>query len=200
MYATTSQAGLPVLAFMLDDCHLRVMLIDGEPWFVASDVCAALGISRTDDGVSRLDDDEKDTGSIRTLGGQQDMTIVNESGLYSLILGSRKPEAKRFKKWITAEVLPSIRKTGTYSAKFHSNDLAGKRLAQSNTLSLRRLARGLVADVAKTSCQFARAEYLRQLTDVNSALGWPVPNELLLPALPVQQDLPGMGAGEGGAA
>lgn len=87
----------------------------GNAWFVAADVCFALGISRTDDGVSRLDDDEKGAGSIRTPGGTQEMTIINESGLYSLILGSRKPEAKRFKKWVTSEVLPSIRKTGAYS-------------------------------------------------------------------------------------
>lgn len=96
---------------------LRVVEIDGDPWFVAADVCAALGISRTDDGVGRLDDDEKGTGSIRTPGGSQQMTIINESGLYSLILGSRKPEAKRFKKWVTAEVLPSLRKTGRYETQ-----------------------------------------------------------------------------------
>ena len=64
--------------------------------------------------LSRLDDDEKGVSSIDTLGGVQTMATVNESGLYSLIMGSRKPEAKRFKKWVTAEVLPSIRKTGSY--------------------------------------------------------------------------------------
>lgn len=95
---------------------LRVVMRDGDPWFVAADVCAALGISRTDDGVSRLDDDEKGADSIRTPGGDQEMTIINESGLYSLILGSRKPEAKKFKKWVTSEVLPAIRKTGRYVA------------------------------------------------------------------------------------
>lgn len=95
---------------------LRVVMRDGNPWFVAADVCAALGISRTDDGVSRLDDDEKGAGSIRTPGGDQQMTVINESGLYSLILGSRKPEAKKFKKWVASEVLPAIRKTGRYIA------------------------------------------------------------------------------------
>jgi prophage antirepressor-like protein len=101
-------------AFTFTTQTLRVVMRDGEPWFVAADVCAALGISRTDDGVSRLDDDEKGAGSIRTPGGEQQMTIINESGLYSLILGSRKPEAKKFKKWVTSEVLPAIRKTGAY--------------------------------------------------------------------------------------
>jgi len=95
---------------------LRVVQRDGEPWFVAADVCAAIGIGRTDDGMSRLDDDEKGTDSIRTPGGDQEMTVINESGLYSLILGSRKPEAKKFKKWVTSEVLPAIRKTGRYTA------------------------------------------------------------------------------------
>lgn len=93
---------------------VRVVLRDDDPWFVAADVCAALGISRTDDGVRRLDDDEKGTASIRTPGGAQEMTVVNESGLYSLVLGSRKPEAKPFKRWVTGEVLPAIRKSGRY--------------------------------------------------------------------------------------
>lgn len=86
---------------------------DGEPWFVAADVLATLGLDRK--ALERVDDDEKGVSSIHTLGGEQVLTTVNESGLYALILGSRKPEAKRFKKWITSEVLPAIRKTGTYS-------------------------------------------------------------------------------------
>lgn len=93
---------------------VRSLTIDGEPWFVAADVADALTIGRTDDAVSRLDDDEKGAATIRTPGGEQQMTVINESGLYSLILTSRKPAAKRFKKWITSEVLPSIRKTGAY--------------------------------------------------------------------------------------
>lgn len=95
--------------------NVRAIQIDDEPWFVADDVCKAMTISRTQ--IRRLDADEKGVRSIHTLGGQQDMAIVNESGLYSLILGSRKPEAKKFKKWVTSEVLPAIRKTGSYSAQ-----------------------------------------------------------------------------------
>lgn len=86
----------------------------GNPWFVASDVCAALGIGRTDDGVSRLDPDEKGAVSIRTLGGAQQMTVVNEAGLYDMILTSRKPAAKPFRRWVTSEVLPTLRRTGRY--------------------------------------------------------------------------------------
>lgn len=86
---------------------------NGDPWFVAADVCAALGI--TNEQTRRLDDDEKGLHSIQTPGGTQSVVIVNESGLYSLVLGSRKPEAKAFKRWVTHEVLPALRKTGTYS-------------------------------------------------------------------------------------
>lgn len=93
--------------------QMRTVLIEGEPWFVAADVCSALEIDRT--ATRRLDDDEKGVYSTHTLGGPQEASIVNEFGLYSLILGSRKPEAKAFKRWVTHEVLPAIRKQGYYS-------------------------------------------------------------------------------------
>lgn len=89
---------------------LRSVMIDGEPWFVAVDLCAVLDIKNPTQAMDRLDDDEKAMFNI----GQRETNIVNEAGLYSLILGSRKPEAKRFKKWVTGQVLPSIRKTGAY--------------------------------------------------------------------------------------
>lgn len=108
--------GSAALSFTFSAQSLRCILRDGEPWFVAADVASALTIGRTDDAVARLDDDEKGTDTIRTPGGDQEMTIINESGLYSLILTSRKPEAKKFKKWVTSEVLPAIRKTGRYVA------------------------------------------------------------------------------------
>lgn len=94
--------------------QIRTVLRDGEPWFIAADVCRALEIDRTQ--TRRLDDDEKGVYSTHTPGGEQEMAIVNEPGLYALALGSRKPEAKAFKRWITHEVLPSIRKTGGYIA------------------------------------------------------------------------------------
>ena len=92
--------------------EIRTVEINGEPWFVAADVCRALEIDRT--ATRRLDDDEKDLRSMHTLGGSQDFTIVNESGLYNLVLGSRKAEARAFKRWVTHEVIPSIRKHGGY--------------------------------------------------------------------------------------
>lgn len=83
--------------------------------FVAKDVCDVLGIEKHRDAMSRLDDDERGSVLVDTLGGQQEMAAVNESGLYTLIMRSRKSAAKRFRKWVTAEVLPSIRRTGQYS-------------------------------------------------------------------------------------
>ncbi|KAB8291892.1 phage antirepressor KilAC domain-containing protein [Bifidobacterium apri] len=84
---------------------------DGEPWFVAKDVCDILGHSNVSVALDRLDDDER---SKFNLGRQGNTNIVNEAGLYSLVLGSRKPEAHEFKRWVTHEVLPSIRKHGGY--------------------------------------------------------------------------------------
>lgn len=95
---------------------IRTLNIDGEPWFVASDVCKALGIVNSRDAVARLDEDEKGVALTDTLGGAQNLTTVNEPGLYTLVLSSRKPEAKAFKRWITHEVIPSIRKNGGYIA------------------------------------------------------------------------------------
>lgn len=93
---------------------VRTVELNGEPWFVAVDVCRALEIVNNREAISRLDDDEKGVASTDTLGGEQKVAIVNEPGLYSLVLGSRKPEAKAFKRWITHEVIPTIRKHGAY--------------------------------------------------------------------------------------
>lgn len=95
--------------------EVRTIEINGEPWFVAADVCRALDIANSRDALTRLDEDEKGVASTDTPGGEQDMSVVNEPGLYSLVLGSRKPEAKAFKRWITHEVIPSLRKYGYYA-------------------------------------------------------------------------------------
>ena len=102
--------------FQYESAQIRTVDIDGDPWFVAKDVCGALDIDNASDALSRLDKDERNT-IVLTEGiiGNPTKSIVNESGLYALVLSSRKPEAKAFKKWITSEVLPSIRKTGKYS-------------------------------------------------------------------------------------
>ncbi|MED1419054.1 phage antirepressor [Bacillus smithii] len=96
--------------------EVRTILKDGEPWFVAKDVCGVLGITDPRKSVNLLDEDERNTIPVMdSLGRQQETFIINEPGLYSLILRSRKPEAKAFKRWITHEVIPAIRKTGSYS-------------------------------------------------------------------------------------
>jgi anti-repressor protein len=94
--------------------NVRIVVKDNEPWFVADDIAKSLKYRSANDLTRILEDEEKDTHNMRTLGGNQTVTIINESGLYSAILRSRKPEAKQFKKWVTAEVLPSIRKHGAY--------------------------------------------------------------------------------------
>ena len=98
-----------------EDKPCRMTLLEGEPWWVAKDVCDILEIKFHRDAVSRLDDDERGSVVVDTLGGSQTMSAVNESGLYSLIFDSRKPEAKKFKRWVTHEVLPTIRRTGVFA-------------------------------------------------------------------------------------
>lgn len=94
--------------------EVRTIQKDGEPWWVLKDVCEVLGLSSPHKVFDRLDEDEKGRNQIPTPGGEQEMTVVNESGLYNVILRSDKPEAKPFRKWVTSEVLPSIRKHGAY--------------------------------------------------------------------------------------
>lgn len=101
--------------FNFKEAKVRVVMINDEPWFVAKDVCEILELSGTQ--TRRLEEDEKGLHSIHTLGGRQEMQVINQYGLYSLILGSRKQEAKEFKRWVTHEVIPSICKTGSYSIK-----------------------------------------------------------------------------------
>lgn len=103
-----------IVPFKFEDQEVRIIDQQGNPWFVLGDICRVLNIGNPSDAASRLDDDEKNTLGITEGAGNPEKLIVNESGLYSLILRSRKAEAKRFKKWVTAEVLPTIRKTGSF--------------------------------------------------------------------------------------
>ena len=102
--------------FTYEGMGVRVLGTKYEPWFVAVDVCRILEIKNSRDAVKRLDEDEKGVVLTDTLGGEQEVQIINESGFYTLILRSRKPEAKAFRRWVTHEVLPSIRKYGYYKA------------------------------------------------------------------------------------
>lgn len=97
--------------------QVRVVERNGEPWFVAKDVCECLELGNPRSSLALLDEDEKGVHSVDTPGGKQEMTIVSEPGLYSLIIRSRKPEAKAFKRWVTHDVIPSIRKRGLYATE-----------------------------------------------------------------------------------
>lgn len=104
-----------ILVFHYKSSEVRTVELNGEPWFVLKDVCAVLGISNHKMTAHRLDADEVSlTDLTDSMGRQQETTVINESGLYNVILRSDKPEAKPFRKWVTSEVLPSIRKTGGY--------------------------------------------------------------------------------------
>lgn len=101
--------------FIFGASTIRTITNGNAVWFSAQDICAALGIQNHRESLRHLDEDEKGVISNDTLGGQQKISVVNESGLYALVLRSRKPEAHKFAKWVTSEVLPSIRKSGSYS-------------------------------------------------------------------------------------
>ncbi|AEJ43798.1 phage repressor protein [Alicyclobacillus acidocaldarius] len=109
---------------------VRVVIIDGQPWWVAKDVCEALGHSNNRAALERLDDDEKGVSTVYTPGGPQKMAVVNEAGLYRLIFTSRVEQAEQFKRWTYHEVLPSIRKTGEYktSERRQQDEIAQKRI------------------------------------------------------------------------
>lgn len=108
--------------FVYSGAEVRTVRKDGAPWFVLKDVCGVLGIANDRNISARLDTDEKGVHLVDTLGGVQEMTCISESGLYNVILRSDKPEAKPFRKWVTAEVLPAIRRSGGYIAG--QNDLS----------------------------------------------------------------------------
>lgn len=94
---------------------VRTVTIDGEPWFVGRDACDAVGISKYRDAIAQLDKDERASAVVDTPGGRQNMLLVNESGVYGLMLISRSPKVKPFRRWVTHEVIPAIRRTGSYS-------------------------------------------------------------------------------------
>lgn len=108
-----------------ESSEVRTVQVNGEPWFVGKDVATILGYNNPRDAISkRVDDEDKGVAKCDTLGGVQDLTIINESGLYSLVLSSKLPNAKKFKRWVTSEVLPSIRKHGSYSVQSQFADLS----------------------------------------------------------------------------
>lgn len=136
--------------FNFEKRDVRVVMKGSEPWFVAKDVCEVLELSNPSEALKGLDDDER--GSLRIsegtspAGGNPNMNIISESGLYTLIMRSNKPEAKRFRKWVTSEVLPALRKTGSYSVKKNPDEekkleIARQRIALQEKNANARLAK-----------------------------------------------------------
>lgn len=143
--------------------EVRTVNIDGEPWFVAADVCRALDIGNSRQAVTRLDDDEKNTVALNDgIPGNPEKTVVNEPGLYSLVLGSRKPEAKAFKRWITHDVIPAIRKTGGYSVKQAEQDKTREMRAEA-------MLRNSISKQAKMMMEIAKMSHIKAYQDVMMA-------------------------------
>lgn len=108
-----------LMSYQFEEALVRVVMVADDPWFVANDLARVLGYSATAVMTRLLDEDEKGTHVVRTLGGEQEHTIISESGMYAVVLKSRRAEAKRFRRWVTGEVLPSLRKTGKYQLHDH---------------------------------------------------------------------------------
>jgi prophage antirepressor-like protein len=154
--------------FIYENRQVRTVEQNNVIWFVAKDVCDVLDIKNSNDALNRLDDDEKATSVLPTQFGNKEMNLVNEPGLYSLILTSRKPEAKQFKKWITHEVLPTIRKTGGYIA---NEDMFIQTYLPHADNQTKLMFRATLETVRKQNEQMAimqpKADYFDKLVDRN---------------------------------
>lgn len=141
-------------------CAVRTVMIGNMPWFVAKDVCEVLELSDVSMSVAKLDDDEKLVQKLFVSGQNRDMIIVNESGLYTLIMRSNKPEARSFRKWVTSEVLPSIRATGQYTMP----QLVENRLAAMEKMLVDNASRGeeIIKELAVMKDQFETMDVLQR--------------------------------------
>lgn len=157
--------------FKYENNDVRTVEINGEPWFVLKDVCGVLGLSNHKVTAQRLDRDEvSQTYLTDSIGRKQETTVINESGLYSVILRSDKPEAKPFRKWVTSEVLPSIRKNGGYIAgqeQLSPEELMAKALLVANKTLAEREARISELTVQNT-IMLPKAEYFDELVNRNT--------------------------------
>lgn len=152
-----------IFDFGKDQEPVRVQVIDGEPWFVGKDVCTVLGFRQYRNAIASLDDDEKGcVVVVDTLGGKQSFTGISESGVYHLIFQSRKPKARSFRKWVTAEVLPSIRKYGVYRLTPSGESVIDARDVPTNRVEL--LGRAV-------KCVEVEGEMWYCLADVSRAVG-----------------------------
>lgn len=168
-----------IVPFLFEGEHtVRTLERDEHPWFVAKDICSILGItwkgSDSTGPLGTMEADEKATCLVQTPGGVQEMVVVSESGLYALIFKSRKPEAIRFRKWVTNEVLPTIRRTGSYSPQ-GSVEVMRRKPFEEWTVEEVNAYRGLVTE-ARHTLNVAAAAWMME------RLGFPMPPRHLLPA------------------
>ena len=142
-----------------DEYELRTITIAGEPWFIARDICFALGLGNVSQAVTKLDTEEKRTLDVGVILNDTPLIAVSESGLYALVLGSRKPEAIEFRKWITRDVLPTIRKTGSYTAApaFHVPQTLSEALRLAADLSDKVEAQATQIEQQKPAVAFVEA-------------------------------------------
>ena len=169
-----------IIPFDFEDHPVRTVMLDGEPWWVAADVCRVLEIRNPRDAMARMDDDERTTVNLNTVGntdgnrGNPNATVINESGLFALILTSRKPSARRFRKWVTAEVLPQLRRTGRYGMPSPEarEEISARRLIEllqaENTLLRQKTDRPRRPAPVPTT-EEERAEILRLIEEGHSA-------------------------------
>lgn len=169
-----------IVPFSFESQSVRIIDREGQPWFALADVCAVLGISNVSDAAGRLDDDERDDIALTdTIGRSQSAIVINESGLYKLVLRSRKESAKRFTKWLTSIVLPSIRRTGAYGAPAPALDLHDPAVLQRLVHDLSGMAMDADQRIAQLEPKadaldrIADAQGLMCLTDAAKALGVP---------------------------
>ena len=166
--------GQHINPFLFEEEHLiRVVDRDGDPWFIAKDVCAVLGVKNASQALENLDHDEKGVCSTYTPGGAQEALMVSEGGLYTLILRSRLATTPgtiqhRFRKWVTGEVLPSIRKTGTYTAQGEVTQDVEHRPFPDWSMEEMRTKRGIV-DMYRLLYGIMPAQW------IGPQLGFPVP-------------------------
>lgn len=185
--------------FNFDGVDVRTKMIEGEPWFVGKDIATILGYKNVRDALAKhVDPDDKGGSQIATPSGIQTMTVINESGLYSLILSSKQPNAKKFKRWVTAEVLPTIRKRGMYMTEAtlekavktgRVETLSAKRLEIMANNSKIKLTQQLLQAAKLISSQHSKdlvaAEVARILTD--GRLPLTVKSEKLLTASDLEE-------------
>lgn len=150
--------------------QIRIVPVDGELMFVAKDVCDCLEITKYRDAISRLDSDERGSVKLDTPGGKQDIAAINEYGLYNLVLSSRKPEAKEFKRWITHDVIPAIRKTGSYSTSIPKS-LPEALRAYANEVESHNATKAIVAQQEQQIAEFKPVkDYVDKILSSKSCL------------------------------